>query len=416
MLYLYIILGYVYLFIHRPFEIWPAVGDMRVELIYFMLLSAGWLILGPKRVRLDSLMLAIVGMTLAVGVAWVLSPWGDRGETPVRNYLLVVGFALILGTSLRNERDLYVVVAAFMAVMALYMAHSVREFIGGRYVYRMSIVRLVGVDTSLGDPNSFGATIVYALPFVRFLWFLGPPGWAKRIVLGGYLLLSFGCVALTGSRSSMVGVGLWGFLTLMLMRRKAGWLVLLAGLSVGGWFVLPESLQNRFETIVNPDVGPANAKESGEGRITGFYDGLDLWERFPISGVGPGAWRIATGRKIEAHNLYGQLLGELGTVGALAFLFMLAALFVNYRKLGRLIRAHSTDPKADPLHHLMQAMALSTLLLLFEGMFGHNLYRYNWVWYCAFTSVALAAVRQRATAPDTDVISPARTDGWAYLT
>jgi hypothetical protein len=64
----------------------------------------------------------------------------------------------------------------------------------------------------------------------------------------------------------------------------------------------------------------------------------------------------------------------------------------------------------------MQAMALSTLLLLFEGMFGHNLYRYNWVWYCAFTSVALAAVRQRATAPDTDVISPARTDGWAYLT
>ena len=180
--------------------------------------------------------------------------------------------------------------------------------------------------------------------------------------------------------------------------------------------VLPESLQTRFETIVNPDVGPANAKESGEGRIIGFYDGLDLWERFPLSGAGPGAWRIATGRKIEAHNLYGQLLGELGTVGAVAFLFMLSALFVNYRKLGRLIRAQSPDPKADPTYHLMQAMVLSTLLLLFEGMFGHNLYRYNWVWYCAFTSVALAALRERSAAPDTDVYSPARTDGWAYLT
>ena len=55
-----------------------------------------------------------------------------------------------------------------------------------------------------------------------------------------------------------------------------------------------------------------------------------------------GAWRMATGRKIEAHNLYGQLLGELGTVGAVAFLFMLSALFVNYRKLGRLIRAQAS--------------------------------------------------------------------------
>ena len=80
MLYLYVILGYVYLFIHRPFEIWPALGDMRVELVYFMLLSAGWLVLGPKRIRLDGLMLAVVGMTFATGVAWVLSPWSDAGQ------------------------------------------------------------------------------------------------------------------------------------------------------------------------------------------------------------------------------------------------------------------------------------------------------------------------------------------------
>ena len=29
---------------------------------------------------------------------------------------------------------------------------------------------MIGVDSSLGDPNSFGASIVFALPFVRAFW------------------------------------------------------------------------------------------------------------------------------------------------------------------------------------------------------------------------------------------------------
>src|SRR5262249_18478097 len=148
-------------------------------------------------------------------------------------------------------------------------------------------------------------------------------------------------------------------------------------LAVCGFFALPEELQNRFWTIYDPSVGPENAQESGQGRIEGFFAGIALWTQFPAIGCGPGAWKPATGRYLEAHNLYGQLLGELGSVGAAAFLFMIAAIFAGGRKLNRLIRENDPEPHREPLYHLTHAILISTTLLLFEGLFGHNLYRYN---------------------------------------
>ena len=52
--------------------------------------------------------------------------------------------------------------------------------------------------------------------------------------------------------------------------RRAWPYLLLAVLAAPAVFLaLPESLQTRFETIVNPEVGPKEAERSGEGRIQG---------------------------------------------------------------------------------------------------------------------------------------------------
>ncbi len=42
-----------------------------------------------------------------------------------------------------------------------------------------------------------------------------------------------------------------------------------------------------------------------------------------------------------------------------------------------------------------QALGLAVILLLFEGNFGHNLFRYNWYWYGAFAIVVRYCVQQR---------------------
>jgi len=409
---IYLIFGYVYLMIHRPMEIWSGLEPLRLELLYFSLLTAIWAV-ANKRLRLDLPMLGIALMGSVTYLSWMLSPWADRGEIPVKNYTLVFVFALMLATALRDERDVHRVIVVFLAVMTIYMLHSVWEFRNGRHVFRMGITRLIGVDLSLGDPNSFGASIVYSLPFVRYLWIAWGPG-PKRKLLIGYSLLAMGCIGLTGSRSSLLGLIACVLMTLMVAGKKRVTVIAgIAMLALVGVSMLPDELKTRFLTIIDPSVGPANAEESGQGRIQGFFIGLNLWSRFPLTGVGPGAWRPASGMKIESHNLYGQMLGELGTVGAMAFLIMLLAIGLGVRKMLKQIKAHESQPRTLPLYHLVQAIGLSTLLLLLMGLFGHNLYRYNYVWYAAFCSVLLRSYQPQYSEETVYEGGPAWTPAWA---
>src|SRR5207245_4462402 len=127
--------------------------------------------------------------------------------------------------------------------------------------------------------------------------------------------------------------------------------MLLCLLAASSWFVLPDSLKTRFETIIDPSVGPANAQESGMGRVQGLVNGVALLSRFPLTGCGPGAWRPATGSPIESHSLYGQAMGELGLAGIIAFGGLVGALWLHLRKLKRFARPDGAAPDSS-LYHL----------------------------------------------------------------
>jgi O-antigen ligase len=301
---------------------------------------------------------------------------------------------------IHDERSWRRFLLAFLVIMSIYMAHSLREYVGGRHTFRMGIARLIGVDKSLGDPNSFGASIVYSLPFVVPFWLSKPSRWLRAFLIG-YVGLSLACIGLTGSRSSFVGLILCSLMIVMRSRRRFVLLLLVVFSAPMLWAALPLSLQTRFETILDPDVGPANAQSSAMDRIEGLKVGLKLFEDNPITGVGPGAWRPATKRDLESHNLYGELLGEMGMVGAMTFLAILAAFAVNWQRIRKAYQQHPEWGK-DFLFHVNGAIALAVVLLLFEGNFGHNLFRYSWLWYGGFLIITQHCVQMRlkgATAP-----------------
>ena len=389
----WVLIGYMFLFIHRPFEVWPVLGDLHVERIYMVGALLALAVYGGKKWIPNGLHFAFLAFAAAVVLCWVVSPWADKGEETVENHLKVLTFYLLVVLVVHEENGLRHLLLGFLAVMAVYMLHSLREFLGGRYVYRMSIVRLIGVDQSMGDPNSFGATIVYALPFVVPFW-LSRPGWPLRLFLAGYVALSFVCVGLTGSRSSFLGLLLWAGVTILRSRWRWPLLVLAVLATPALWAALPPSLQLRFETIVHPEVGPANAIASGEGRLVGLETGLELFGKYPISGIGPGAWRPATGLEIESHNLYGQLLGEMGLLGGLTFGAILLGFWANVRAVRSAYRRHP-EWERDFVYHVAGAVGFAVFLLLFEGNFGHNLFRYGWLWYGSFLAIARHCVRRR---------------------
>jgi hypothetical protein len=390
---LWILIGYMFLFIHRPFEIWPSLATVRLERIY-MLFALGAVLAAPNKKWLSNVQhLAYFAFAVAVLMCWLASPWAEHGELVVENYFKILVFYVLIVLVVHDEQTFRRLLLAFLVIMALYMTHSLWEYRNGRHTYRMGIARMIGVDKTLGDPNSFGASLLYALPFVVPFW-KSRPSQLLRVFLVGYVGLSGLCIGLTGSRSSFLGLSLW-LLFLIVRSRWRGRLFALAVCAAPVcWALLPPSLQTRFETIINPEVGPANAKTSGESRLEGLVIGLKLWSDNPLTGCGPGAWKPATGRLIESHNLYGQVMGEMGMMGALTFAAILLGFWLNLRWLRRTYRLHP-DWGQDFLYQAAGAVGMGVFLMLFEGNFGHNLFRFSWLWYGGFLIIACHCVKLR---------------------
>jgi O-antigen ligase len=396
----YILILYMWLFIHRPFEVWEVLGTLRLEFCFMLVASLVWLKSGRIRWTPNALHWAYAAFALAALLCWAASPWSgeERAYQVIDNHFKVLYFYIMLVTSVRDEKELKAICLGFVGATGLYMAHSFREFIGGRHVYRMGIPRLVGVDTSLGDPNSFGASLVYALPLLVPAWHC-VSGRKWRLVLIGYLGLSVLCVALTGSRSAMVALVAY-FVMIVLGQKgyRLKVLVLLALACPIGWFALPEGLQNRFYSIIDPSVVDRGAQRSAEDRGEAFRYGMELWTRFPLTGCGPGVWRNATEMPIESHNLYAQVIGEMGLAGAMTMSAIVGLLLWNAHLIKKAYRDHPWL-KRDFLYHLGHAIQVSVMLLLILGYGAHTLFRFNWVWYGAFLILGRRCLKERLADP-----------------
>lgn len=388
----WLLVGYMFLFIHRPFEFWPLLGDIHIERIYVAGIFLVWS-LHPKRWLPNPQHIAYFAFAFAVLLCWAMSPYMDKGQQVVEDWFKIVVFYLLFATVVNDEKTLRKVALGFVIVMGVYMAHSFKEYVGGRHTYRMGIARMIGIDTTQGDPNSFGASIVFALPFAALFWKTAKERWIRLGVIT-YLCLSVGCILLTGSRSSLLGLMLWG--AILIWRSKYRWSgMALAMIGSPLLFVaLPNELQTRFETIVNPEAGPENARVSGEGRLEGLTKGFDLMMANPATGCGPGAWRPATHSKLESHNLYGQLMGEMGLAGIMTFGAILTCFWMNLRWMKQ-DRLRHPERRDDFVYHLAGAVGMGIFLMLFEGNFGHNLFRHNWLWYGGFLIIARHCLEMR---------------------
>jgi O-Antigen ligase len=385
---------YMWLFVHRPFEYYPALGDLQIERVYMLLMILAWLVAPGKGPTLNRMHAALAAFMAAIVACWVASPWYDVCGDIVESVAKVMVFYILFVTSVRDQVGLRRMLTAYLTATGLYMAHSILERINGRYEFRMGIERMVGVDVTYRDPNSFASTLLLALVMTL-------PFWARaktlsaRLPLLAFCLAACVCILLTGSRTGFVGLAVVGLFAVIVSGANKLVAASLAGAAGVAMLALPGPLQDRFLTLIDPARGPANAQESAEGRLTGLTDGLELFQSSPLLGIGPSAFPLATGKGFNPHNLYGQVLSETGIVGTTAFLAVLTCFWLNWREARRLYREHPDWPR-DLAWHTCRATGLAVVLLLFLGLAGHNLYRYIWVWVAGFQVVALHCAREKA--------------------
>src|SRR5207249_568953 len=126
-----------------------------------------------------------------------------------------------------------------------------------------------------------------------------------------------------------------------------------------------------------------------------LVEGIALFQRYPFTGTGPATFATASGCNLQAHNVYAQTLSEMGLPGLISLVSMAVCFWLNARETERIYKAHPWWQK-DFVYYTGHAAWMAAILLLFMGVGGHNLFRFNWLWYAAFQIVAVHVVRQRA--------------------
>ena len=94
----WLLIGYMFLFIHRPFEVWPVLGTIRLELFYMLLTGGVWLVSSRKRLPSSPLHFAILGFAFAIVICWLASPWSNDTFGFVDRYFKLLVFYLLLVT------------------------------------------------------------------------------------------------------------------------------------------------------------------------------------------------------------------------------------------------------------------------------------------------------------------------------
>jgi len=380
------VIGYLFLMIFRPFEYWLWLGDLRIERIYMIILIITVAIWPDKKYFHHSITVFLMIFLAVLCFSAIFAYRSDRAWYQVWEYFKQIILYFILILAVRNKRDFRILVIAFIVITGIYVGKSLWEFLlYGRHVYRMGIRRLIGIDQTYSDPNTFAATIVYSLPFAWALLNTKPSKWLK-IVLITYGTIAIISIGFTGSRSGMLSFILFLILIWMRGRKKIIGVVGMIVFLISAWILLPTEYKMRFKTIFDDTINPI-ATESAYSRIEQVKMGIKLFKMRPIAGWGPGnapyiSHEIAGAeREIQLHNLEAQTMAELGLLGLLSFFSFVFILFYTKRKTQQILNLSKS--KDIFLEQIAIACSNTLVLLLFDGLFGHNLYRYTWLWLAA---------------------------------
>lgn len=177
------------------------------------------------------------------------------------------------------------------------------------------------------NENELGITLAISLVMAGYLMARKK---APRILWFAYVPVCLLAVLLTGSREAFIAILIAVLVFPLTMRsysraeKKIGGIALILVTAIGLAFV-PRTTWERIGTI---------GSEISQGTLTKRTDiwraGLDVYRDHPFLGVGAGAYGPSVYKQLDidyvAHNSYLSILVELGVVGFILFLILLAAL------------------------------------------------------------------------------------------
>lgn len=255
---------------------------------------------------------------------------------------------------------------------------------GGEFANRLS-----GAPSDIVNPNGLGFVIVTAIPFLHYLLWGGR--WKSKLL---YLALTpplIYALMLTMSRGGMLAflVVVW----MVFKNSKHKMTLILVGILGAGvmWGALNDIQKDRYLSLVSSDT---KGSKTADGRLKGMVNEFSLGLGRPIVGHGlgtSGEAKFNNGMKRQAaHNLYAELLVEIGFIGLIIFLVYLRSIYNIFNK-NRIILAS----KIGNMNLLSQDfykrlnLALTTVFWMY-AVYSINYYGLSVYYWYLFGGLAIA--------------------------
>ncbi len=350
-------------------------------------------------------LLLIISLTLVSFIfKWILGKTGKYKATPI-DALVIMFFTILIystGTSyfikdsvsvlaihclfialyfvitrtVNTKHKLYILVLLLIISAALVSLYGVYQYYTGTVSAEAWIDKEMFEDiktrvgSTFNNPNILGEYLIMAIPLaLAMLWYKKKPFY-KFIFIGMLAIMGI-CMILTFSRGAWLGLilAVAGF---FVIRDKRLLALVLIGLMIMP-FVLPESIISRFTSIGNLQ------DTSSSYRMSILMGSLRMAKDYWISGVGLGSeafkaiypkYSLAAAYAHHSHNIYIQVLLEMGIAGALVFGLIIIAFI-------RAMLAHQGKAKDRFLSTIMIAACTGIAGYLLQGVVENVWYNYR---------------------------------------
>lgn len=273
---------------------------------------------------------------------------------------------------------------------------------GGEFAGRLS-----GAPVDVINPNGLGFVIATAVVFSHFLLWQSKSQILKLVYLAVLPAMLYALV-LSMSRGGFIALLVGGFLIFRQSRRKLLLLSAAIGIAVFGWSVMSDVQKERYTSLIDSDT-----RQSGtvEGRFRGMGDEFSLGLNKPIFGHGLGTTpeakvNVLGARRQAAHNLYAELMIEIGVVGLVLFLRFLwmvrGVVLENYRR--RLTDQNPADGGSDFMSRLNRALSVIFWVYAVYSINYFGLSQDYWYIFCGIC-VAFGLISSRFSSNENESLS-----------
>lgn len=252
-------------------------------------------------------------------------------------------------------------------------------YAGGLVWENQGIPRLHGSTAMYGHPNSFSGFAVGCLPYAVFL-LLCVKGNLLRLGLLALIACSIIIVVTTGSRTGYVAVVIGTLYFFMKLKTGKFKIILFALLTFALTInFVPVEYKERFQSIF---TGEEKEGRSSDKRKEIMRDAIKIYTAYPM-GLGveafPKVREEMFGRHQNTHNLYLEVLTNIGPIGLIVFItFVIKIITLNVRNITFIEQNCKDDINTHLLKNLCKATIGFILMRLLLGLFGMDLYEIYW--------------------------------------